>query len=627
MPRRGTTRPHLIVGTPLARVTLAATLVLAASSAAGLAAPAARPAANAATTPAVAASTAPTAAANATTPAAAVAASAAGLAASAANAAPAAVTDSTTALPTLQRVGGATRYDTDAQLLARYPTGVAQLFVATGATFPDALAAAAAAGRTDPVALVAGGAIPDAVLAQVQRLQPGRIVLVGGPAVLPDSVGATLAGYASGGWTRLAGSTRYGTAAAVSAATFAPGVPVAYIATGLDFPDALTGSALGARLGGPVLLTGPTSLPTATAAELARLHPAKIVVLGSSGVVSDAVLAQLSSFSGTVQRAGGASRYATNLDAIGSISPVATLVVATGSNFPDALAGGAMAARLDGALLLVGSTLTSAQIGWLQSTRPGAVLVVGGTGAVPSTTATTIDQAAGGLSPTSTGAPPAGSTTSSGPIAVADPTSNLSDQSVLSACWSAPGSSSCLQAEVAALNSGRSSEGLPAFALPSNWSGLTPAQQLLVATNAERTVRNLPPIAGLVSDLQTAANTGATNNDDPRLSSMTANGHALYGWASNWAWTPGGPLLSVFEWMYNDGYGSGNIACTSPTDPGCWGHRHNILAFQTPTPGVTLVFGAAEATTSYSGYQALSDATILAAMDTSGGQPSYVWKP
>jgi hypothetical protein len=81
----------------------------------------------------------------------------------------------------------------------------------------------------------------------------------------------------------------------VSSWTFAAGVPIAFIATGANFPDALAGAAAAGVLGGPVLLTTRDSLPAVTAAELARLRPARIVVLGSSGVVSDAVLSAVAS--------------------------------------------------------------------------------------------------------------------------------------------------------------------------------------------------------------------------------------------------------------------------------------------------------------------------------------------
>ncbi len=88
----------------------------------------------------------------------------------------------------------------------------------------------------------------------------------------------------SDAFTRLAGSDRYATAAAISAANYGPGVPV-FVATGLNFPDALAGAALAGRVGGPLLLVTRDTVPAATAAELARLNPASITILGSTGVV------------------------------------------------------------------------------------------------------------------------------------------------------------------------------------------------------------------------------------------------------------------------------------------------------------------------------------------------------
>jgi spore germination protein YaaH len=90
---------------------------------------------------------------------------------------------------------------------------------------------------------------------------------------------------------RIAGGDRYSTAAYISASTFAPGAPVVYVATGLNFPDALAGAAVAGSQGAPILLVAPGSIPAVTAAELARLQPGRIVVLGGTGVVSEAVAA------------------------------------------------------------------------------------------------------------------------------------------------------------------------------------------------------------------------------------------------------------------------------------------------------------------------------------------------
>jgi hypothetical protein len=99
-----------------------------------------------------------------------------------------------------------------------------------------------------------------------------------------------VAGATNGAVTRLWGPDRYTTAAALSAATFGAGVPVVYVATGQNYPDALTASAAAGKAGAPVLLVAGTSIPASIAAELTRLHPGRIVVVGGPASVSDGVV-------------------------------------------------------------------------------------------------------------------------------------------------------------------------------------------------------------------------------------------------------------------------------------------------------------------------------------------------
>ncbi|MFD5215738.1 cell wall-binding repeat-containing protein, partial [Microbacterium sp. NPDC058345] len=76
----------------------------------------------------------------------------------------------------------------------------------------------------------------------------------------------------------------------VSKASFPEsGVPVVYVANGMDFPDALAGAAAAGTLGGPVLLTSQSALPSSVKSELSRLAPKRVVVLGGTGVVSATV--------------------------------------------------------------------------------------------------------------------------------------------------------------------------------------------------------------------------------------------------------------------------------------------------------------------------------------------------
>jgi putative cell wall-binding protein len=90
----------------------------------------------------------------------------------------------------------------------------------------------------------------------------------------------------SGAVTRIGGADRYITAADLSRASFFPGEPVVFVATGLGFADAL---AAAAALRSPVLLARPTCLPAGVTAELERLNSDNIVVLGGTSAMSDAV--------------------------------------------------------------------------------------------------------------------------------------------------------------------------------------------------------------------------------------------------------------------------------------------------------------------------------------------------
>lgn len=183
--------------------------------------------------------------------------------------------------------------------------------------------------------------------------------------------------------TRLAGPGRYDTSAAVSAATFAPGVPVVYLATGLKFPDALAGAAAAGTAGGPVLLTAPTSLPPAIAAELERLDPQRIVLLGDANSISETVRTLARQYTtGSVDRIAGIDRYATSaaiaLDTYQGVEGIDVVYLATGLTFPDALAGAAAGGSLGGPVLLTQpDKLPEATRGALQTLKPKRIVLLG----------------------------------------------------------------------------------------------------------------------------------------------------------------------------------------------------------------------------------------------------------
>jgi putative cell wall-binding protein len=295
---------------------------------------------------------------------------------------------------TVSRLAGSDRYATAATIsAATFPSGVPVAYLATGANYPDALAGgAAAAYDNSPLLLVTRDVIPASTAAELTRLSPGRIVVLGGTGVVSNAVAAALGGYTSGTVTRLAGADRYATAAATSAATFPVGVSAAYVAVGTNYPDALAGVPAAALEDSPLLLVTRDTIPAATAAELTRLKPATIVVLGGTGVISEVVKSALAAYAVTggagVVRYAGADRYATAAAISSAVNPtdVSTAYVAIGTNYPDALAGGAAAAYEDSPLLLVTfGSIPAATAGELTRLSPGRIVVLGGTGVISNT--------------------------------------------------------------------------------------------------------------------------------------------------------------------------------------------------------------------------------------------------
>lgn len=200
---------------------------------------------------------------------------------------------------------------------------------------------------------------------------------------------------------RLSGTDRYATAAAISANTFDPGVPVVYVATGTDYPDALAAVPAAIKAGGPILLTRKDSLPSATRGELARLDPKSIVVIGGTFAVSDTVKAQLGSYAPSVRRIAGSSRFATAaavaLDAFPTGASV--VYVATGLNYPDALAGGPIAGLAPGPILLtMPDSLPSVTSAAIKTLDPASIVIIGGELAVSTAVANDLASSGGTVS-------------------------------------------------------------------------------------------------------------------------------------------------------------------------------------------------------------------------------------
>lgn len=286
----------------------------------------------------------------------------------------------------ITRLSGASRYETAVAVSKRYSAGVPAVFIATGADFPDALSAASAAALVGgPLLLTQPTVLPDAVRAELLRLKPARIYIAGGTGVVSAGVERALRGIAP--TKRFAGRERYATAQAIVDSTFST-ADHAIIATGRTFPDALAATgAAGARRAPVLLVDGrATRVGAATLATLDRLGVSSVSIAGGSSVVSSGILSQLAAAGYDVTRYGGGDRYETAAllnRAYFPASSSATGFLATGADFPDALAAAALAGRLAAPLDLTSRTCVPPVVSdGIISVAASSRVVLGGTAVV-----------------------------------------------------------------------------------------------------------------------------------------------------------------------------------------------------------------------------------------------------
>lgn len=258
----------------------------------------------------------------------------------------------------VERLAGEDRYATAARVALATFSAADDAIVASGENFPDALAGNYLAGRRQaPVLLAQRGGVPASTLQALRQLGVQRVTLLGGEGALGPAVANALTGA---GLTvdRIAGRDRFETAAAVARAAGPPVTRTVFLASGRHFADALAAGPLAYASPIPQLLTEPGALPASVVAVLAELGITNVVVLGGTGAVGPGVESQLRSRGLTVGRLSGADRYTTAT----AIADWAVSVLghrrdhvdlATGSTFPDALAGGIHAGANRGVVLLV----------------------------------------------------------------------------------------------------------------------------------------------------------------------------------------------------------------------------------------------------------------------------------
>jgi len=315
--------------------------------------------------------------------------------------------------------GGVDRYATAAQLFtSKFPSGgpANAAVLASGANFPDALSANNLASRLSTGVLLT---TPTALVQPTQQaiITGGltTVYIVGGTAAISQSVQNSLAAMHVSNSPlaplvnviRIAGADRYATSNAINLyadgnATANTSGGTAVVATGANFADAL---AIGPAVwdqGFELVLTDPASLSAAAQSTLVNLGVANVIIVGGTSAVSANVESQIKALGINIAyRIAGADRTQTAAQiatfetaglpaagayaALGSLGfGVATVNIARGDTFPDALAAGAVEGANSQVILLTSSpaVLGAGIPSFLSGSATGTLNALGLTGAV-----------------------------------------------------------------------------------------------------------------------------------------------------------------------------------------------------------------------------------------------------
>ncbi|MGN6599644.1 MAG: S8 family serine peptidase [Actinomycetes bacterium] len=185
--------------------------------------------------------------------------------------------------------------------------------------------------------------------------------------------------------TRVSGSDRMRTAVAASTSAFplARSANAVVLARADEYPDALAGGPLAALRHGPLLLTDPRVLSTATAAEIKRVLPPGGVVylLGGDRAVSPAIESQLAK-TYAIERIDGSTRYDTAVAIAEHIGDAGAVFEVTGTDYADALSAGAPAAAYGVPVLLTaGRSQSTATASYLRDHADDLRFAIGGVAA------------------------------------------------------------------------------------------------------------------------------------------------------------------------------------------------------------------------------------------------------
>ena len=272
----------------------------------------------------------------------------------------------------IRRLGGDDRFGTANKISAEGWDKADTVVIAAGANYPDALAGAVLAKKLGgPILLAKANSLDDATMKEIERLGAKDAVILGGSAAVGDGVDSALKARGVN-VTRVSGANRNDTAALIAYSV--AGAKDAQMAAGggkadtvilvsnANYADALSVSPAAALRAEPILyLNKDGSVPAETKAAIEKLGAKNAYIIGGPAAIGTKAETELEKLGVKSARVYGADRCETAIkvyDTFKADFKSKGACIATGKNFPDALAGGAFAANRDMPVFLVGDSVT-----------------------------------------------------------------------------------------------------------------------------------------------------------------------------------------------------------------------------------------------------------------------------
>jgi putative cell wall-binding protein len=227
--------------------------------------------------------------------------------------------------------------------------------LASGQNFPDALCAAPLAGKYNaPILLTPSKTLDAGVSAEITRLKVKTVFIIGGSSSISPAIESNLKSRKIN-VVRLAGQNRFETSLAIAKQLGDP--KEAIVVNGLNFPDALSISAYAASNNVPILLATKDRIDPAVSNYIkSKKSITKTYIVGGTAVISSNLEKSLPK----PTRFSGATRYDTNLAVLKGLNfDFSNTFVALGTDFPDALAGSAIAAKTNSPTVLIQPNMPS----------------------------------------------------------------------------------------------------------------------------------------------------------------------------------------------------------------------------------------------------------------------------